>query len=198
MNEDKRKRLLWGSAAAVLAWSGWIVWKGDDAALVEVAPRNPRPAAAQPAATGSPAVQTSTPATEPGAAAATATAAATPGERLSAKAERDAFGARSFVDAPPPPRVQAAPPPAPVVAAPAAPVAPPPPALPYRYVGMLESLPSDKPKVFLSVGDKLIVAAPGDALDGGFRLEAIRATELVFLHVQQGVTVRLPLSGAPS
>ena len=54
------------------------------------------------------------------------------------------------------------------------------------------------PKERLSVGDKLLVAAAGDALDGGFRLDAIKPTELVFIHVQQGVTVRMPLSGAPS
>jgi hypothetical protein len=63
---------------------------------------------------------------------------------------------------------------------------------------MLETLPGKKPQVFLSVGDKLLVAAPGDALEGGFRLDAVKPTELVFIHVQQGVTVRMPLSGAPS
>jgi hypothetical protein len=63
---------------------------------------------------------------------------------------------------------------------------------------MLDSEPANQPKVFLSLGEKLIVAGAGDTVEGGFRLDTIRATELVFTHVQLGQTVRMPLSGAPS
>ncbi|MEY8878380.1 MAG: hypothetical protein AB9M60_17865, partial [Leptothrix sp. (in: b-proteobacteria)] len=140
-----------------------------------------------------------------GASAAAASASADnepkPGERLAARAGQDIFGPRSWL--PPPPKVVAPPPPpppAPVVAdaPPPPPPPPPPPALPYRFVGLLEDDAKKPPRVFLSIGDKLIVAATGDVLDGGFRLEAIKPTELVFKHVQQGSTARMPLAGAPS
>ncbi|MGY0194540.1 hypothetical protein ACWA7J_05625 [Leptothrix sp. BB-4] len=196
---SNRKTWLWAAAAAVVAWSGWIVIKGDDTVepvakadrarlpVQRMSPTGPGTALAGAAAAD---------AAAPAASGATLVAAA----RLEPAARADAFGARSFEPPPPPPPkaapVVAAPPPppaAPVVAPP-----PPPPTLPYKFVGMLETLPSAKPQVFLSIGDKLLVAAAGDALDGGFRLEAIKPTELVFIHVQQGVTVRMPLSGAPS
>lgn len=194
---------LWLTAAAVVAWSGWISLKGED--TVEPVARadraNRRPAA--PVERMSPTGPGTALSPAPGASGVTTTAATTQlaTARLEPRAQADAFGARSFEPAPaPPPKpapVVAAPPPPPA-AAPAAPAAPPLPALPYKFVGMLETLPGKKPQVFLSVGDKLLVAAPGEALEGGFRLDAIKPTELVFIHVQQGVTVRMPLSGAPS
>ena len=128
----------------------------------------------------------------------TASATALPaGQRLAAASERDAFGTRNWL-APPPPPPKAAPAPVVVVAAPVAPPPPPPPTLPYRFVGMLDGNPANRPQVFLALGEKLLVAAPGDVLDGGFRLDTVRNTELVFTHVQQGLTVRMPLSGVPS
>lgn len=203
----KSRAWLWATAAAVVAWSGWIALKGDD--TVEPVARadraNRRPA--EPVERMSPTgpgngVAQAGPTTSTSASASAAPAGTTlANARLEPRAQADAFGARSFEPAPPPPPkaepvVAAAPPPP--AAAPAPPAPPPLPALPYKFVGMLETLPGKKPQVFLSVGEKLLVATPGDALEGGFRLDAIKPTELVFIHVQQGVTVRMPLSGAPS
>jgi hypothetical protein len=195
----QKKTWLWAAAAAVVAWSGWIVIRGEDTvepvAKADRANRRPAAPVERLSPTGPGTALAAAPA--PLTAAASAVAAA----RLDPRAQADAFGARSF-EPPPPPAPKAAPavaaPPPPPPAAPVAAAPSPPPALPYKFVGMLETLPSAKPQVFLSVGDKLLVAGPGDALEGGFRLEAIKANELVFIHVQQGVTVRMPLSGAPS
>ncbi|RZS58017.1 hypothetical protein [Sphaerotilus mobilis] len=200
----RSKTWLWAAAAAVVAWSGWIVLKGEDTvepvAKADRANRRPATPVERMSATSPAGAREALPAA-PGLSA-SASGTAMQAARLEPRAQADAFGARSFEPAPPPapkaaPVVAAPPPPAaPVVAA--APAAPPLPTLPYKFVGMLETLPSKKPQVFLSVGDKLLVAGPGDALEGGFRLDAIKPTELVFIHVQQGVTVRMPLSGAPS
>jgi hypothetical protein len=199
MSAPTRKAVLWGTAAVVTAWAGWIVWRGDEVSQGVVAPRattdraparTPRPVMAIDGAADAVAVSTS--------ASASASATGLPaGERLAVDSERDAFGTRNWL-APPPPPPKAAPAPVEVVAAPIAPPPPPPPTLPYRFVGMLAGEPAGRPQVFLALGEKLLVAAPGDVLDGGFRLETVRNTELVFTHVQQGLTVRMPLSGVPS
>jgi hypothetical protein len=55
-----------------------------------------------------------------------------------------------------------------------------------------------KPRVFLALGEKLLVASPGDVLEGGFRLESIGAQELVFIHLQQNVSVKLSATGGQS
>ena len=194
MSAPTRKTWLWGSAAVVTAWAGWIVWRGEDPSQdVVVAPR---------AATNRPVARVPRPVlavdTAANPVAMTASATALPaGQRLTAASERDAFGTRNWL-APPPPPPKAAPAPVVVVAAPVAPPPPPPPTLPYRFVGMLDGNPANRPQVFLALGEKLLVAAPGDVLDGGFRLDTVRNTELVFTHVQQGLTVRMPLSGVPS
>ncbi len=198
-----RKTWLWAAAAAVVAWSGWIVIKGDDTVEPVARPdRASRKPAERMSATGPGKVLEGAPSAPPEAAAPRTAASAADSSgaaRLDPGARADAFGPRSFEPPPPP-----APKPVAIVAAPPPPAEPvvvpppPPPTLPYRFVGMLETLPSARPQVFLSVGDKLLIASPGDALEGGFRLEAIKPTELVFIHVQQGVTVRMPLSGAPS
>lgn len=95
-------------------------------------------------------------------------------------------------------------PPAPPPPAPAAVVAPPPPpppappplpTLPYRFVGLLDDAQAGKPRVFLALGEKLLVASPGDLLEGGFRLESIGSQELVFVHLQQNLTLRLSVAG---
>ncbi len=131
-------------------------------------------------------------------------APATPAERelrfAAATAKTtNAFSVRDWLPPPPPaPRVVAAPAQAVVAPVEAAPPPPPPLVLPYRFIGMLDDPQSSAQRVFLAIGEKLIVASTGEVLDGGFRLDAIRATELVFTHVQQGRTVRLPLAGAPS
>ncbi len=103
----------------------------------------------------------------------------TPRERLAAlrtplspDAQNDPFSVLSWLPPPPPP------PPAPV----AAPVQEPPPAappLPFAYVGRLNGNP-DKPQVFLSNGDQLLIVSPGEVIDGRYRFESIAPTEAVF------------------
>lgn len=87
-------------------------------------------------------------------------------------------------------------PPVPVPVAPVA-VAPATPRLPYRFLGHFDE-PGQAPTVFLGLGDQLIQARAGDSLAGGFRLETIGKRELGFVHIQQGVPVRMPIDGEPS
>lgn len=54
------------------------------------------------------------------------------------------------------------------------------------------------PRVFLTLGDKLLVAGVGDVLEGGFRLVAISGQELVFNHLKDNVTLKLAVAGGPS
>lgn len=199
-----RRPALLAVAAAVAAWSAWIVWQGDagddsiaqaaDRPATAVRPDLPRtPPAPRPRAVPEVPVTPAVPLEAPG---------TPPATRLTENAAGNAFASRSFAAPPPPPPPRAVAPVAPPVvevAPPPPPPAPPPvPPLPYRFVGLLDEAQPGGARVFLAVGDKLLVAGPGDVLDGGFRLDEIRATELVFTHVQLGRTVRLPLAGVPS
>jgi hypothetical protein len=76
--------------------------------------------------------------------------------------------------APPPPHPQtaAAPPPPP-------PSAPP---LPFAFVGVLDGA-ADKPRVFLSRDDRLLIVSPGDVIDEQYRVEAIAATDVVLTYL---------------
>jgi hypothetical protein len=106
--------------------------------------------------------------------------------------EGDAFGKLSWLPPPPPP-----PPPVVVVPAPRPPPPPPPPpTLPYKFVGLLDDAQTGKPRVFLSLGEKLLVASPGDVLEGGFRLDSIGAQELAFTHMQQNISLKLSVAGS--
>ena len=69
-----------------------------------------------------------------------------------------------------------------------------PPKLPYTYIGQFVD-PGRPTTVFLSSGNALLNANPGDTLDGGFKLESIGPRELVFVHVQRNVTLRMPIEG---
>jgi hypothetical protein len=107
--------------------------------------------------------------------------------------------ANPFVLPPPPPiKPPKAVKVAPVVAVapepPPPPAAPPPPRLPFTYIGQFVD-PGRPTTVFLNLGNALINASPGDTLDGGFRLESVGPKELVFVHVQRNVTVRMPIEG---
>jgi hypothetical protein len=112
----------------------------------------------------------------------TGTAAATPQEQLAAlrapltpDAAGNPFQVLSWLPPAPPPVPQH---PVPAVAPPP-PSAPP---LPFAFVGLLDA-ESAHPRVFLSSGDRLLIAAPGDVLDQQYRLEAIAAAELVFTYL---------------
>lgn len=107
------------------------------------------------------------------------------------------LAAASPFSEPPPPaprrvaRVEAPPPVA------AEPAAPPPPKLPYRFYGVYNE-PGKPAMVFLGLGSALLHARAGDSLEGGFRLESIGRRELSFVHLQQNVTLRMPIDGDPS
>lgn len=99
--------------------------------------------------------------------------------------------------APPPPPVKLPKPiktVAPVAVTPPAPVAPPLPRLPFTYLGQFVD-PGRPTTVFLTTGNALINASPGDTIEGGFRLESIGPKELVFLHVASNTTLRMPIEG---
>jgi hypothetical protein len=74
---------------------------------------------------------------------------------------------------------------------------PPEPVPTFRFIGMFQDLRSTKPSVFLAQGERLIVAAAGDKLEGGFTLESISATELILQHPAATKPLRIALQGAP-
>ncbi len=186
MNALLRQRGLLAVAAGLALWSAWSVFKPADGPAPE-APRRMR-ANAAPAGSG-----------------------AAPAQRIDSQGAGQVFAVRAMVppvaarnpfDANPwvvkrelpkavVPVAVAAPPP--VVEAPA-PTPAPPPQLPYRFLGTYAEK-TDSPTVFLTLGERLIVAKTGDTLEGGFRLETVSARELTFVHIQQNVTLRLSVTG---
>jgi len=98
------------------------------------------------------------------------------------------FATLSWVAPPPPPPkpvVVVAPPPPP-------PVAPP---LPFTFVGMVEK-GTPKPQAFLSRGDELLVVSLGDMLDhGAYRVDALDAGQIVFIHLPTNTKQVINLSG---
>jgi hypothetical protein len=97
------------------------------------------------------------------------------------------FASLSWVVAPPPPKPLVV-----VAAPPAPPVAPP---LPFTFVGLVEK-GTPKPQAFLSRGDELLVVAAGDLLDGGnYRIEAVDASQIVFIHLPTKTKQVINLSG---
>jgi hypothetical protein len=88
--------------------------------------------------------------------------------------------------------VQPAPPPPPVVQAPPPPPPPPPrPVLPYRFLGMLADRDGGDARVFLMLGDKMLMARPGETLEGGWRLDNIGQRELQFVRPSDNTMLKL-------
>ncbi|KWE90881.1 hypothetical protein WL80_13915 [Burkholderia ubonensis] len=121
----------------------------------------------------------------------TPTPAATPREKLAAlrapvsvESANDPFTASSWL---PPPPVEAPLP----TARPAPPTAPP---VPFTYVGELDAK-ADKPQVFLSNGDQLLIVSPGDVIDGQYRVDAVSASNVVltYLPLNQTQVVSIPV-----
>lgn len=183
----KRRPVLFTSAAVVGLWSAWIVLHGDSRVVAAATPA--RPAAPRPSS-----APATAPAAAPAPAPAASDAAAAARTRLAEAPGSDAFAPREWFQPPPPPPPAPQPPPPP----PAAPPPPPPPTLPYRFVGLLDEGAAARPRVFLALGEKLLVAAVGDTLEGGFRLTAISAQELVFEHVQSRLTLKLAVAAGAS
>lgn len=182
--------VLYGTAIGVIGWSAWILTQRGKVAATDLVSPSPRAPLIAGAASAPVAVQTTAVAKDPPALPRRGTLAAEPGG--------DSFGARSWQPPPPPP-----PPPPKIVAAPPPPPPPPPappplPVLPFKLVGLMESGAGAKPQVFLAVQDRLLVASPGDVLEGGFRLDAVNARELSFTHLSSNATLKLSVMGAPS
>lgn len=175
---NKRSRVLWSVAAAVSAWSGWVMLQpqdGDDmvARPAERKRTGPVPQRVAPLQATSDICTTD--------------AALPVRQALAEQVQDNPFGR-------PAPKVAVAPAPVPVVLAPPPPPPPPPtppPTLPYRYLGMLAERDGSQPQVFLLKGDKLIVARVGDVLEGGFRLDAVQPRGLRFVRPSDNVTLTL-------
>lgn len=192
MNASVRLRLLGALAVATGLWSAWVVYQPGDVVGPEVARR--ARASQRGAAPAVPARKLAAlaPAPDP------MSALALRGT-VAVAALRNPFEAVPWVtprEAPPSaaPVVPAA---APVVVAPPTAAAEPPaePALqlPYKYLGM-HTEQGASPSVFLVLGERLIVARSGDTVDGGFRLDAVSAAELTFVHLERNVTLRLSVA----
>ncbi|TKC89492.1 hypothetical protein FAZ69_11215 [Trinickia terrae] len=126
-------------------------------------------------------------------ASASTAAAATPRARLAAlrapvsvEAANDPFTASSWLPPPPveppPPEKRAAPPAAPPV--------------PFAYVGELDAK-AEKPQVFLSNGDQLLIVSPGDVIDSQYRVESVSESDVVltYLPLNQMQVVSIPREG---
>ena len=83
---------------------------------------------------------------------------------------------------PPPPRPKPAPPPPPTA-----------PALPYSFLGLLED--HAKPTAFLTAGDRLLVVAAGDQVDGAYRIDAVSAKEIVLTYLPLNQRQSIPTTG---
>ncbi|KVO34280.1 hypothetical protein [Burkholderia ubonensis] len=103
---------------------------------------------------------------------------------VSVESANDPFTASSWL---PPPPVEAPLP----TARPAPPTAPP---VPFTYVGELDAK-ADKPQVFLSNGDQLLIVSPGDVIDGQYRVDAVSASNVVltYLPLNQTQVVSIPV-----
>ena len=174
-----RMRLLGGAALAVGLWSAWILYNPKDSAgpdtsrRARIAHRSAPPAPARNEAGGP------------------AQALAMRGT-VSVAASRNPFEAKPWVIKREAPKAVVAV--APIVVEPPAPPPAPLLQLPYRFLGMYAEK-TGPPSVFLSLGERLIVAKSGDTVEGGFRLETVSARELTFVHVQQNVTLHMSVDG---
>jgi hypothetical protein len=98
---------------------------------------------------------------------------------------RNPFSLQSWIEATPH-KARAVAPPPPTVA--------PPPPLPYRFAGEFRA-PTGR-QVFLARGDEIFTVQQGDTLDGEYKVESLKAGELVFLHLASGTRQSLQF-GAP-
>ncbi len=82
------------------------------------------------------------------------------------------------------------PPPKPAAAAaPQVPVAPP---LPFRFAGQLHR--DSGIEVFVARGEDVFPIKEGDTLDGEYKVEAVRATEVTFVHLPSGTRQTMQFS----
>ena len=171
-------RLISGAAVAVSLWSAWILYSPKEGSAAETGRR------LRPANRAAPAALAREETPDP-------TKVLPVRSTVAVAAMRNPFEARPWIVKREPPKAVA------VIAAPVVePAAPPPPQLPYRFLGMYAEK-TGATSVFLAIGERLIVAKSGDAVEGGFRLQTVSARELTFVHVQQNVTLRMSVDGGP-
>lgn len=99
----------------------------------------------------------------------------------------DAFERRSWQPPPPPPSTMSAPP--------ASAPAPSPPPFPYRYVGQEAS--AGKTVVFLMRGEDVVIAAPGETIDGMYRVDAVAAGSITFTYIPLNMQHELRIGDNP-
>ncbi len=190
MNASVRRRLLGGLALATGLWSAWVFYQPSDVVAPEPSRRARAPqrlaAAAVPARHLAAQPQAPTQALETRGAVAIA-ALRNPFESVPWLTPRAAPQAAAPIGAVAPPAIVE-----PLMTA-AEPPPEPPLQLPYKYLGM-HAEQGASPSVFLVLGERLIVARSGDAVEGGFRLDAVSAAELTFVHVERNVTLHLSVA----
>ncbi|MFO0523615.1 MAG: hypothetical protein ACK515_24775 [bacterium] len=166
-----RWKILLPLLLGTLALVAWLEVAGEgeeeEVAAAVVRPRQPGGATDRPPATA-PVAQDAAPARE----LKIDRAARTPGAV-------DGRGGDPFarIDWNPPAPKPAAPPPV-VAAAPPRPVAPP---IPYSYFGM--SIQDGRTVVFVTRQDRTFVLAAGEVIENTYRVEEIRATEVVLTYI---------------
>jgi hypothetical protein len=96
----------------------------------------------------------------------------------------ETFGGMSWTPPPPPP-------PAPTVRPPPPPSAP---AMPFRFIGMLEQK-SDRPTAFLAKGEALLVVRVGDVIDSMYRIESLSPAQVVVTYLPLNQRQTLSVAG---
>jgi hypothetical protein len=111
------------------------------------------------------------------------------------EASGDPFAARSIPRARPV-AAPAQPEPQRILAEPTAPPPPPPvPTLPYRYLGKIAEPDGKDARVFLLLGEQVLIARAGDTLEGGWRLAAIQPQLLRFERPSDHLPLTLATDG---
>ena len=70
------------------------------------------------------------------------------------------------------------------------------PALPFTFVGMVET-GTGKPQAFLSKGDALLIVSAGDVLENNtYRVDSLTPTQVVFTYVPMNIQQTINVAGA--
>jgi hypothetical protein len=110
--------------------------------------------------------------------------AALPPREIIGRQRGDAFAARSWAPATPPPA-------APRAAGPVAAARPAPPPMPYRVAGQVAQ--GEGAEVVLAKGDAIFTVREGELLEGGYRVESIGPDSVTLFYVPLGLREKLPL-----
>lgn len=106
------------------------------------------------------------------------------------RSEGDPFARLSWLPPPPPPPPPSPPPPPPL---PKLPVTP---ALPFTFVGLLES-GAGKPAAFLAKGDSLLIVSVGDLIENQtYRVDVLNEKEVVMTYMPMNTRQTLSVGGS--